>query len=116
MPAAGAGESVDQSEEIADVDLGTDGSGTDRSFGTGRFDVLYEYKFSKTASFSEEASFTESFKDSDDWRFADTASVTAGLTTVLSLKVSYNVQTLNEPVPGKKKTDTVTSAALVAKF
>jgi putative salt-induced outer membrane protein YdiY len=38
------------------------------------------------------------------------------MTNVLSVKISYVVQTLNQPVPGKKKTDTITSAALVAKF
>ncbi len=91
-------------------------NGDDRSFATGRLGLLYKWKFSKTAEFSEEASFTESFKDSKDWRFANTASVSAGLTTVLSVKISHALQTLNEPVPGKKKTDTITSAALVAKF
>src|SRR5262249_8499649 len=91
-------------------------NGDDRSFGTGRVGLLYKWKFSKTAEFSEEASFTESFKDSSDWRFANTASVSASLTTILSVKISHALQTLNEPVPGKKKTDTITSAALVAKF
>lgn len=32
MPAAGAGESVDPPEEIANVDVGANGSGTDRAF------------------------------------------------------------------------------------
>jgi putative salt-induced outer membrane protein len=91
-------------------------NGDDRSFATGRVGILYKWKFSKTAEFSEEASFTESFKDSKDWRFANAASVSASMTTVLSVKVSYVLQRLNEPVPGKKKTDTITSAALVAKF
>jgi putative salt-induced outer membrane protein YdiY len=35
---------------------------------------------------------------------------------VEAVKLSYAWLTLNEPVPGKKKTDTITSAALVAKF
>jgi putative salt-induced outer membrane protein len=91
-------------------------NGDDRSFGTARVGLLYKWKFSKTADFSEEASFTESLKDSKDWRFANAASVTATMTNVLSVKVSYVLQTLNEPVPGKKKTDTITSAALVARF
>ena len=91
-------------------------NGDDRSFATGRIGLLYKFKFSKTADFTEEASFTESFKDSKDWRFSNAASVTAGLTTVLSVKISHVLQRLNEPVPGKKKTDTITSAALVAKF
>jgi putative salt-induced outer membrane protein len=90
--------------------------GEKRDFGIGRLGLLYVWKISKTAEFSEEAVFTESFKDSSDWRFANVASITAGITTVLSVKVSYALSTINEPVPGKKKTDTITSAALVAKF
>jgi putative salt-induced outer membrane protein len=91
-------------------------NGDDRDFGLGQFGLTYLWKISKTAEFSEEAAFTESFKDSSDWRFANVASITAGVTTVLSVKISYALNTLNEPVPGKKKTDTITSAALVAKF
>jgi len=91
-------------------------NGDNRSFATGRLGLLYKWKFSKTAEFSEEASFTESFKDSKDWRFGSATSLSASMTTVLSVKISYVIQTLNEPVPGKKKTDTITAAALVAKF
>lgn len=88
----------------------------DRNFTTARVGLEYKWKFSKTGEFSEEASFTEDLKDSKDWRFADKVSLSAGLTTVLSVKLSYSWLTLNEPVPGKDKTDTITSAALVAKF
>ncbi|MEO8431617.1 MAG: DUF481 domain-containing protein [Acidobacteriota bacterium] len=88
----------------------------DRNFATARAGLEYKWKFSKTGELSEEASFTEDLKDSKDWRFADKVSVSAGLTTVLSVKLSYAWLTLNEPVPGKDKTDTITSAALVAKF
>lgn len=88
----------------------------DRSFSTARVGLEYKWKFSKTGELSEEASFTEDLKDSKDWRFADKVSLSAGMTTVLSVKLSYAWLTLNEPPPAKKKTDTITSAALVAKF
>jgi len=94
---------------------GTGGT-EDRNFTTARLGLEYKWKISKTAEFSEEASFTEDLKESKDWRFADKVSVSAALTTVLSVKLSYAWLTLNQPVPGKKKTDTITSAALVAKF
>lgn len=87
-----------------------------RDFSTARVGLEYKWKFSKTGELSEEASFTEDLSDSKDWRFADKVSLGAGLTTVLSVKLSYAWLTLNEPVPEKKKTDTITSAALVAKF
>ncbi|HEY6146895.1 MAG TPA: DUF481 domain-containing protein [Thermoanaerobaculia bacterium] len=87
-----------------------------RSFALARVGLEYKWKFSKTGEFTEEASFTEDLKDSKDWRFADKVSLGASFTTVFSVKLSYAWLTLNEPVPGKKKTDTITSAALVAKF
>ena len=88
----------------------------DRNFGTARAGFEYKWKFSKSAEFSDEASFTEDLSDSKDWRFTDKLSLSAELTTVLAVKLSYARLTLNEPVPGKRKTDTITQAALVAKF
>ncbi|MEP6802785.1 MAG: DUF481 domain-containing protein [Acidobacteriota bacterium] len=87
-----------------------------RDFATARAGLDYRWKISKTGELSDEASFTEDLNDSKDWRFANKVSLAAGVTTVLSVKLSYAWLTLNEPVPGKKKTDTITSAALVAKF
>ena len=92
------------------------GNIVNHDFATWRIGLEYKWKFSKTGEFSEEASYTYDLNDSKDWRFADKVSLTAGLTTVFSVKLSYAWVTLNEPVPGKDKTDTITSAALVAKF
>lgn len=89
---------------------------TDRNFATARAACEYKWKFSKSAEFSDEASFIEDLSDSKDWRFADKLALSAELTTVLAVKLSYSKLVMNEPVPGKRKTDTITSAALVAKF
>ncbi len=89
---------------------------TDKNFATARAAFEYKWKFSKTAEFTDEASFTEDLSDSKDWRFTDKLALSAELTTVLAVKLSYARLLMNEPVPGKKKTDTITSAALVAKF
>lgn len=90
--------------------------GEDRSFATARGALLYKWTISKTTELSEEASFTESLKDSGDWRFANVSSVSASITSVFALKISHQLNYLNQPVPGFRKTDTITSAALVAKF
>ena len=87
-----------------------------RDFATARLGLEYKWKFSKTGELSDEAFFLADLSDSDDWRYGNKISLGAGLTTVLSVKLSYAWLTLNQPVPGKKKTDTITSAALVAKF
>lgn len=88
----------------------------DVSTATYAFGGAYRWKISETAEFTDEARFTGTFAKSDDWRVFQAAAVTARLTTLLSLKVSYAVRYQNAPVTGFKNTDTNTAIALVAKF
>jgi putative salt-induced outer membrane protein len=88
----------------------------DLSFASARTGAIYRFKISETAEFGDDAGFTFNLNDSEDWRFANVAYVAAKLTTIFSLKLSYAVAYLNNPVPGFGKTDTITSAAVVAKF
>jgi putative salt-induced outer membrane protein len=90
--------------------------GENKSFVSGQAGLLYKIKVSSTTDLSEEFSYVESFKDSSDWRIANTFSVTVAINKTFSLKASHNLAYLNEPVPGFGKTDTITSVALVAKF
>jgi putative salt-induced outer membrane protein len=90
--------------------------GDDLSAAQGFAGALYKLRISETAELSDEFRFAASFADAGDWRVANTAAVTAKLTTVLSLKVSNIVRYVNEPVLGFETTDTLTSVALVAKF
>jgi putative salt-induced outer membrane protein len=76
----------------------------------------YKVKISDTSDFIEEARIVESLSHGGDWRFDNSAAVTAKLTTKLSLKVSHATHVVNLPTPGFKKTDTIASVALVAKF
>jgi putative salt-induced outer membrane protein len=91
--------------------LGNDVSSA--TYGTG---ASYRWKFSDTATISDEARFTGLFDDSDNWRILQTAAVTARLTQILSLKLSNTISYVNQPVASFKTTDTNTSAALVVKF
>lgn len=88
----------------------------DLSFATARFGGIYRWKISENAEFGEDAGFTLNLNDGEDWRFANIAYVAAKLNTIFSLKFSYAIAYLNNPVPGFGKTDTITSAAVVAKF
>jgi putative salt-induced outer membrane protein len=76
----------------------------------------YKLKLSENADISDDARFTFSLSDGDDWRFNNILSVNAKLVSILSLKASNIVRYVNEPVPGFDTTDTITSIALVAKF
>ena len=91
-------------------------TGDNRSFASAAAGLLYKLKLTKTSDLSEELLYTRDLKDSQDWRVANTFSVTAAISTVLSLKASHVLNYLHEPVPGFGRTDTVTSLALVAKF
>jgi putative salt-induced outer membrane protein len=88
----------------------------DLSFATARTGAIYRFKISDNAEFGDDAGFTFNLNDGNDWRFGNVAYVAAKLTTVFALKFSYAVTYLNNPVPGFGKTDTITSAAVVAKF
>lgn len=90
--------------------------GTNPSFPTARLGANYKWKFSETSEFETGLSFLDNLQTTSDWRLSNTNSITAIMTSVLSLKASFKVDHLNVPVTGKKKTDTTTTIALVAKF
>ena len=89
---------------------------SDRSFATAQAGILYKWKISKTSELSEEFAFIEDLKETGDWRVANTLSVSAAISTLLSLKASHVFNYLRQPPAGFGRTDTVTSLALVAKF
>jgi len=88
----------------------------DSSFPSGRIGLIYEWQISKSAVYSEELSFVEDLEDTGNWRIVNTGAVTADVTTVLALKLSFAILYSNEPVPGFGKRDATLSAAIVAKF
>ena len=90
--------------------------GEDRDFATGSGFARYTWVFSKNAEFADEATFLHDFEDSDNWRFMNSASVSAAINSIFSLKVYYNLVHLKDPVPGFEKTDSTTGLSLVAKF
>jgi len=89
---------------------------TARNFATARAGLAYKYVISKNANFQEHAAFVENLNDTKDWRLAHIAGLTASLTARFALKLSHSLLHLNTPPTGKKKTDTVIAAAVVANF
>lgn len=78
--------------------------------------LLFGWKFSPSAEFTEDASFSDDLEDTTNWIFRSVTSVVADLTSVFALKASYTYLYDNEPTPGFKKRDTITAIAVVAKF
>jgi putative salt-induced outer membrane protein len=78
--------------------------------------VAYRLALSTTATLSNTATGVFSLADSRDRRATNVASLSARLTTLLSMKVTHTTRWVAVPVSGFKKTDTITAVALVAKF
>jgi putative salt-induced outer membrane protein len=76
----------------------------------------YRWTISPTANLTDDVGFSVSFADASDWRTANIVALTSDLTTLLSLKVSNTLRHVHAPVAGFKKTDSITSVALVARF
>jgi hypothetical protein len=68
--------------------------------GTWDMGLLYDWKLSDTAEITDEARILFSLSDGNDWRAGNNATVSAKLTTILSLKVSNTIRFVNQPVPG----------------
>ena len=90
--------------------------GGDRNYASARAGLGYKWTFSKTADFTNDVSFLEDLQASSNWIFSEKAAISAAMTSLLSLKASWTLIYDHVPVPGFKRTDTVTSLALVAKF
>jgi putative salt-induced outer membrane protein len=100
-------------EKRKQVDVGTD------SYPVGRAGLKFLWKFSAGGEFANETSFTDDLNETDNWVFRNKATVSAKLTNVFQLRLGWGIEYNNLPNPGPppfKKTDTVTSAAIVAKF
>jgi putative salt-induced outer membrane protein YdiY len=88
----------------------------DLSDPTAAVGALYKLKLSEAVDFSDDARVGVALSNSDDWRFANIASLTSKLNRILSLKVSNTVRYVHAPPLTFQTTDTITAVALVAKF
>lgn len=87
-----------------------------QSFGTYRGYGKYIRTLSATANASQDLEYTGNLKDSKGYRVnAETALVTS-ISTHFSLKAAYLSKYSNSPVTGFKKTDTITSLAVIVNY
>lgn len=88
---------------------------TDR-FATGSAGARYRWRLTDHSEVGDEATVTWNLDDGGDWRGAQRATLTAALTQIVSLKLSQQLEFRHRPEPGFRRTDTLTSAALVVSF
>lgn len=91
-------------------------TGDDVSTGVYTAGTAYTLKLSPTADLTDDLKLLGSASHGDDWRVTHTIALTARLTDGFSLRVSNGLRYAHFPAPGFKKTDAITSVALVAKF
>ena len=80
--------------------------------GTGR----YALALSETSELTEEVELVSDLDTGENWRVRNVVALSAGLTSLVSLKLSHQLSYLNDPVESFRNTDTITSMALVARF
>jgi len=78
--------------------------------------LKWDWAFSKSASLSQRLLYYPNFDDTADWRIASDTAVTASLTKLLALQVSYLVRYRNQPINDLEKTDTTTKVSVVMNF
>jgi putative salt-induced outer membrane protein YdiY len=76
----------------------------------------YKLSLSANADLTDDLRVSGIFADARNWHAEHTIAVTTKLAGGLSLKVSNALRFANFPPPGFRRTDSVTSIALVAKF
>jgi putative salt-induced outer membrane protein len=86
------------------------------TFATADSELNYRWRVSDTAELTQDATFTANLDTADDWRAASATAVSAALNSLFSLKLSLAASYLNAPVEGFGRIDTISSAALVARF
>jgi putative salt-induced outer membrane protein YdiY len=88
----------------------------DVSYFGGVAGLKYEWKISDTASLYERLLFYPNFDDSADWRLSSDTGLQVSMTSLLAVKLGYEVRYRNEPIDDLDSTDTTTKASLVFTF
>jgi len=88
----------------------------DESFMSGLAAMHFIWKFSPTASLSQDLSYFPNFDTSSDWRAESVTALQAAMTDSLAVRLSYEMRYRNEPIGDADDLDTTTKASLVLNF
>lgn len=91
-------------------------AGGRETFASAATTASYTWRFSPTTALSNQATLTADVTALDNWRLQNGLNLTLGMTRLLSVRLAHELKRVNRPVPGFRTTDTLLSAALVAKF
>ena len=81
-------------------------------FSTGRAGARYKYSFTEKSYFEGRGSYVLNLEDSEDSQADASLALVAPISGGLSMKVGYDLNYRNRPLPGLEKTDTTFSAGI----
>jgi len=87
-----------------------------KSFGTYRGYAKYIRTLSATANASQDLEYIGNMQDTKGYRMNAETALVASISTHFSLKTSYLWKYVNSPAAGFKKTDTLTSMAIIVNY
>ena len=85
----------------------------DLRFATGSGALAYTWTMRPGTTLTEDLAFIADFEQASNWRSTSVTAITVTLTRLLSLKATQAVDYRRTPVPGFRRTDLRTAAALV---
>jgi len=90
--------------------------GDDISTGVVIGGTKYRLKLTANAEIADDFALQESFYDSSDYRISHFIGLTAKISNVFALKVGNTLRFVNTPALGFEKRDSITAAAIIARF
>jgi putative salt-induced outer membrane protein YdiY len=85
----------------------------DLRFATGSAALAYTWTMRPGTTLTEDLAFIADFEQASNWRSTSVTTITVTLTRLLSLKATQAIDYRRTPVPGFRRTDLRTAAALV---
>jgi putative salt-induced outer membrane protein YdiY len=89
---------------------------SDLTFASATASANYRWQVSRSAALTEHATMSTDVSEPGRWRLQNGLHLTAAMTRLFSGRVGHELKRVERPVPGFRKTDTVVSATLVARF
>lgn len=91
-------------------------AGDDLTFASATTGAIYTWQIAPTAVLNEQPLLSIALAEPGNWRLQNTLSLSVTMNRRLSVRLSHELKRINRPVAGFRQTDTLLSAALVARF
>jgi putative salt-induced outer membrane protein YdiY len=88
----------------------------DLNFATATGAVHYTWRLRPGTTLTQDTALSADLTAADNWRSTSATVVSVAMTRLLSLKASHTIEYRNTPVPGFRRTDMQTAAAIVLAF